>query len=322
MYLPPDRAVIMTLSRCLPFTHLPASVVKVAVVFAATAAPAALGYSSLPGSAGCSAIIFGLLESICLVTGISLTFGLDSAVAGALSRLTLNYPLLETPIFIAPAQISMEPLSRRCRRCGGSVARRRDVSVHFSEAAMKLGQEPIARRERRPVAMRAYAKRADGSSVEVFLLDLSYEGCGIETPVALSAGEEIQLAVLRQGLIGARVCWCVGRKAGLIFTDDTPPEEGQAEQPRQERAPYRGEALLRRLGAMYYQVQVFDLSHDGCKIELVETPRVGEHVLVKFDHLEALDAEVCWIERKTAGLNFTKSIHPAVFDLLMERLDS
>jgi hypothetical protein len=187
---------------------------------------------------------------------------------------------------------------------------------------MKLGQEPIARRERRPVTMRAFAERADGSSAEVLLLDLSYEGCGIETPVALAEGEELKLAVLRQGLIDARVCWYADGKAGLIFTDATPAEDVEdVEQPRQERAPYRGEALLRRLGGMNYLVQVFDLSHDGCKIEVVETPRVGEHLLIKFDSLEALDAELCWIEGKTAGLKFMKAIHPAVFDLLMQRLN-
>ena len=37
--------------------------------------------------------------------------------------------------------------------------------------------------------------------------------------------------------------------------------------------------------------------------------------------LEALDSEVCWMEGFTAGLRFEKSIHPAVFDLLLERLN-
>lgn len=183
---------------------------------------------------------------------------------------------------------------------------------------MKLGQEPIARRERRPVSMRAFAERADGSSVEVLLLDLSYEGCGIETTVELAAGEELKLAVLRHGIIDARVCWYADGKAGLIFTDEEPAED--VSQARQERAPYRGEALLRRLGGTNYQVQIFDLSHDGCKIEVIETPRIGEHLLIKFNGLEALDAEVCWIEGMTAGLKFVTPMHPAVYDLLMQRL--
>jgi hypothetical protein len=43
-------------------------------------------------------------------------------------------------------------------------------------------------------------------------------------------------------------------------------------------------------------------------------------MLLKFDGLEALEAEVCWVDGFVAGLQFDKPIHPAVFDLLLERL--
>jgi hypothetical protein len=77
---------------------------------------------------------------------------------------------------------------------------------------------------------------------------------------------------------------------------------------------------MRRLGKHTFRVQVFDVSPAGCKLELVDKPRIDEHVLVKFDGLEALEAEVCWIEGNYAGLRFEKSIHPAVFELLLERI--
>ena len=77
---------------------------------------------------------------------------------------------------------------------------------------------------------------------------------------------------------------------------------------------------LRRLGQNNYRVRVNDLSPEGCKVELVERPRVGEHVLIRFDGLESLDAEVCWVEGFVAGLRFEKPIHVSVFDLLLERL--
>jgi hypothetical protein len=38
------------------------------------------------------------------------------------------------------------------------------------------------------------------------------------------------------------------------------------------------------------------------------------------DGLEALDAEVCWVDGHVAGLRFERTIHPAVFDLLLQRL--
>jgi hypothetical protein len=33
-----------------------------------------------------------------------------------------------------------------------------------------------------------------------------------------------------------------------------------------------------------------------------------------------MEAEVCWVDGFVAGLKFIKPMHPAVFDLLIERL--
>lgn len=43
-------------------------------------------------------------------------------------------------------------------------------------------------------------------------------------------------------------------------------------------------------------------------------------MLIKFDGIEALEAEVCWVEGFVAGLRFQQAIHPSVFDILLERL--
>ena len=186
-------------------------------------------------------------------------------------------------------------------------------------AAMKLDAKPIDRRERRPVSMRGLAIRADLSTVEIYLLDLSYEGCGIETPVELEAGEAIKLSVLRRGAIDAHVRWCKDGRAGLVFDAQEPTEKAQ--QPRRsDRIGLSADISLRRLGQNSYRVKVSDLSPEGCKVDLVERPRIGEHMLVKFAGLEVLDAETCWIDGYVAGLRFEKPIHPAVFDLLLQRL--
>lgn len=186
-------------------------------------------------------------------------------------------------------------------------------------AAMKLDTKPIERRERRPVSMRGLAIRADLSTVEIYLLDLSYEGCGIETPVELEAGEAIKLSVLRRGAIDAHVRWCKDGRAGLVFDAQEPTEKAQ--QPRRsDRIGLSADISLRRLGQNSYRVKVSDLSPEGCKVDLVERPRIGEHMLVKFAGLEVLDAETCWIDGYVAGLRFEKPIHPAVFDLLLQRL--
>jgi hypothetical protein len=184
---------------------------------------------------------------------------------------------------------------------------------------MRLAQQPIGKRERRPLNLRAAVERADGSTGEVLVLDLSSEGCGIETVIALEAGERIKLTVPDRGAVLATVRWCEDGKAGLVFEAEDPAPEAQ--QPRSdERAPYRGEVLLRRLGGTGYSVHVLDISPEGCKVELVETPRIGEHLLIKFDGLEALDVEVCWVEGPIGGLKFEKSFHPAVYEQLLKRL--
>ncbi|HEX3423453.1 MAG TPA: PilZ domain-containing protein [Sphingomicrobium sp.] len=188
-----------------------------------------------------------------------------------------------------------------------------------NQSAMKLDTKPADRRERRQVSLRALAIRADSSTVEIVLLDLSYEGCGIETPVDLEPGEPIKLSVLHRGVIDAHVRWCEKGRAGLTFEPEKSAQKKHWPR-RHERISLAAEVSLKRHGQNSYRVRVNDLSPDGCKVDLVERPRVEEHMLVKFEGLEVLDAEVCWVEGYVAGLRFEKRMHPAVFDLLLQRL--
>jgi len=105
------------------------------------------------------------------------------------------------------------------------------------------------------------------------------------------------------------------------------PDEPQAD-PKQSDGPARAanraelstEVRVRRIGQNTYSVRIFDLSPDGAKIEVVERPRVGELLMLRFDGLETLQAEVCWIDGFIAGLKFAQPLHPAVFDVLVARL--
>jgi hypothetical protein len=191
--------------------------------------------------------------------------------------------------------------------------------VDLNSAAVKFGDTPIERRERRPVSMCAYIVRRDGVRSEVLLLDLSYEGCGIETPLTFDSGEAVKLSVLHRGAIDAKVRWCSDGRAGLEFAAEQPREKPHWPR-RSDRVAVSADVSLRRLGQVNFRVRVTDLSPEGCKVELVERPRIDEHLLIKFEGLEVLEAEVCWIEGYTAGLRFEKSIHPAVFDLLLGRV--
>lgn len=86
------------------------------------------------------------------------------------------------------------------------------------------------------------------------------------------------------------------------------------------RVAIAAEVQLRRSGKHNYVVQIFDLSREGCKLEFVERPKLDETVWVKVEGLEALEASVCWVEDFSAGIEFARSIHPAVFEMLVRRL--
>jgi hypothetical protein len=178
---------------------------------------------------------------------------------------------------------------------------------------------PGYRSERRSVRMRGFCVLEDGTTHEIYVLDLSYEGCGIETPVPLEPGQAIKLSVLRRGAIDAVVRWCRDDKAGLSFVPPTAEEKEHAPR-RSDRVSLAADVSLRRIGKSTFRVTLTDVSPEGCKVQLVERPARGERVLVKFEGLEVLEAEVCWVEEFTAGLSFDKPMHPAVFDLLVERL--
>jgi hypothetical protein len=174
----------------------------------------------------------------------------------------------------------------------------------------------LNRRERKLVEMRAFAVLADGQIADMKVLDLSFDGCRVETDLRLTPGEEIKLSVLGRGAIAANVCWSDGRRAGLIFKQ---PARKQSPR-RSERIAVTAQVRIRRSGQKAYGVNAFDVTPLGCKCEFVERPAIDEHVWLKFDGLDALEARVCWIELSAMGLQFSSPIHPAVFDLLMQRL--
>lgn len=74
-----------------------------------------------------------------------------------------------------------------------------------------------------------------------------------------------------------------------------------------------------RPGDPSFGVLVHDASPNGCRIEFVSRPRLGDKVRVKFQGLEALSATVCWIENFIGGVEFERPLHPAVFELLVNR---
>jgi hypothetical protein len=180
--------------------------------------------------------------------------------------------------------------------------------------------EPATRDERRLVELNGYVIRSCKTIVDVKVLDLSYDGCSITTLVPLSAGEKVKLSVLGRGAISASVRWYTARKAGLLFETG---RVGKTKWPRkEERVKVIAEVSLRRSGRLSYRVSTFEMTRFGCSCEFVERPAVYERLWVKFDGLDPIEATVCWVESSSLGLMYTHPVHPAVFDLLLARLNS
>ena len=177
--------------------------------------------------------------------------------------------------------------------------------------------EPAAREVRRPVTLPAYALLEDASTFSVTVIDLSYDGCKIETPVELPEGTTLKLSVLGLGALDARVRWQSDGVAGLSFKPDAKPEHKPRNYPR---IALTADLSLRRAGRHLYRARVFDLSPNGCKVEFVERPRIGERLWVKFDGLEAIEGEVCWVDGFHGGARFATPIYSAVFDMLLASL--
>jgi PilZ domain len=90
-------------------------------------------------------------------------------------------------------------------------------------------------------------------------------------------------------------------------------ERGPPKPQRPHRLALSAEVGLRRSGAKAFRVRVFDLSPEGCKVEFVERPSIGERVWLKFDSLESLEGSVRWVAGHVGGLKFEQPLHEAVF---------
>lgn len=175
------------------------------------------------------------------------------------------------------------------------------------------------REQRRTVTLSAHILCENGEITSADVLDLSYDGCCVETPLELREGSTVKLSVAGLGANDAQVRWSADGKAGLSFAIHSAWER-EIKPRKAERIELSADLSLRRVGRKHYRARVFDVSTDGCKVEFVERPRLEELVWVKFDFLDALEAQVCWVDGFYGGVKFLRPIYPAVYDLLLAKL--
>jgi transposase len=192
---------------------------------------------------------------------------------------------------------------------------------HATHVSKEPSFEPATQERvpRRAVVLPGYAALEDGSTFSISILDLSYDGCKIQTPIALLPHVKLKLAVLRLGSLDAEVRWYSNGCAGIRFSADDSSQKEKS--PRQHhRTAVTAQLSLRQSGRQNYFSSVFDLTPSGCKVEFVERPREGDVIWAKFLGLDALEATVRWVDGFVGGIEFKRPIYPAVFDLLLAKL--
>jgi hypothetical protein len=192
----------------------------------------------------------------------------------------------------------------------------------FSPGTSRRSRVFSGRAERHPVEIRGIITLESGSTHPVTLIDLSYDGCRIATPVDLGAEQALSLSV-RGGLIEAAVRWSSSGEAGLLFTESR--KAATRALPLQlardgKRLPTQISATMRRRGHNKFVVLVGDLSTHGCKVEFADRPEVGDQVRMRFTGLEPVEGHIQWVAGNEAGIRFERPIHPAVLELLIQQL--
>ena len=182
-------------------------------------------------------------------------------------------------------------------------------------------RRPVNDREpRRVVKLTGFGVLDDSTTFSFAVIDLSYNGCMVETAIALFPGVKLRVSMLGLGgVLEATVRWCKNGRAGLQFYPQSEPKLCQT--PRQhERMETAAQISVRRRGRPRYQVRLFDLTPKGCKVDFVEHPKSGDLLWVKFDALDAIEATVRWVEGCFGGLEFVRPIYPSVFEMLLAEL--
>ena len=60
---------------------------------------------------------------------------------------------------------------------------------------------------------------SDGNSHDVLVMDISREGCRLETDGTLQIGEKVRLEVPKYGSYPAQIRWALGSEAGAVFLE-------------------------------------------------------------------------------------------------------
>ena len=170
--------------------------------------------------------------------------------------------------------------------------------------------------------MRAHIVERGGRIIDVTITELFANGCIVETPEDLQPDENVQLSILGSAAEQACVASSKDGLAELRFE-----RSDSAGSTRQARPVLRGCRWLAKFHFRRASQSLLPTSRCstrrtwGAAASIsISVHWIGERLWVKFDGVDWLEAEVCWIAGPKVGLSFARPIHPAVFNLMVKRL--
>ena len=97
------------------------------------------------------------------------------------------------------------------------------------------------------------------------------------------------------------------------MVDDSDPR-------RTERVSLRADIEFRRAGEHRWRVNILNFSPEGCRVEAPVRVKVDDTVWISLPGIETIQGTVCWVKEWEAGIEFQGPLHPAVFDMIRERM--
>lgn len=79
-------------------------------------------------------------------------------------------------------------------------------------------------------------------------------------------------------------------------------------------------AGIRQRGAAGVTAQIMDLSTDGFRCTTHLELQVGADVWLRLPGLESTHARVVWVEGPVVGCAFSRALHPAVLEMVVQRV--
>jgi hypothetical protein len=87
-----------------------------------------------------------------------------------------------------------------------------------------------------------------------------------------------------------------------------------------ERVALHADIDFRRTGEHRWRANITDVSPQGCRVEVPVSVKQDDMIWITFPGLEALQGKICWVDGWVAGIEFDRPLHPAVFDMVEQRM--